>query len=103
LNIEEAVIDSSVLVAVLTPEKYSHWADEMLNSIGIWISLDLIYYEVADTIWKKYMRLNNLKRGDAYEALDKALEILGTLFQIHSYNNIVEEAFKTAEEHNITV
>lgn len=103
MNIEKAVIDSSVLVALLTPEKYSKWADKMLSNIDKWISLDLIYYEMANAIWKKYMRLNSLKREDAYEALDKALEILGTLFQIYSCNEIIEDAFKKAEELNITV
>ncbi len=103
MNIKEAVIDSSVIIAVLTPEKYSEWADETLGRIDRWISIDLIYYEIANTIWKKYLKLKILKREEAYEALDKALETLKHLFKIYSYNDLIKEAFETAEKLDITV
>jgi predicted nucleic acid-binding protein len=103
LSIKDAVIDSSIIVAVLTPEKYSEWADETLGRIDKWISIDLIYYEIANTIWKKYLRLKILKRDEAYEALDKALKTLNNLFIIYSYDKLIKEAFEVAEKSDITV
>lgn len=45
----------------------------------------------------------NIKRDDAYEALDKALETLKYIFKIYPYNDSVKEAFETAEKLDITI
>jgi len=103
LNIKKAVIDSSVLVAVLTPEEYSKWAEEILGKVDEWVSLELVYYEVANAIWKKYKKLKIIGRKEAYEAVDKALDTLKYLIKTHPYSELLKESFKTAEELNITV
>jgi len=103
MAIEKAVVDSSVLVALLTPEKHSEWVEGVLSETEEWFSLDLIYYEVANAIWKKYKKVGSLGREDAYKALEKALEILRYLFKIYSYSEVVKKAFETAEKYDITV
>lgn len=40
MNIKNGVIDSSVIVALFTPEKYSEWVDKTLNDVEEWISID---------------------------------------------------------------
>ena len=103
MSIEKSVFDASVIIAFLTPEKYSEWAENIFREVDEPISLDLVYYEVANTIWKKYTKLKCLKKQDAHEALNKAVEILKTLFKIYNYDNLVKEAYMIAEKFNITV
>ncbi len=103
MNIKKAVIDSSVLVAVLTPEEYSEWAEEILDKVDEWISPELVYYEVANAIWKKYKKLKVIGRKEAYEAIDKALDTLKHIIKTYSYSELLKESFKTADELNITV
>jgi len=68
-----------------------------------WISLELVYYEVANAIWKKYKKLKIIGRKEAYEAVDKALDTLKYLIKTYPYSELLKESFKTAEELNITV
>ena len=103
MNIKKAVIDSSVLVAVLTPEEYSEWAEEILDKVDEWVSLELVYYEVANAIWKKYKKLRIIGRKEAYEAIDKALDTLKYIIKTYPYSELLRESFKAAEELNITV
>jgi len=103
LNIKKAVIDSSVLVAVLTPEEYSEWAEEILDKVDEWFSPELVYYEVANAIWKKYKKLRIIGRKEAYEAIDKALDTLKYIIKTYPYSELLRESFKAAEELNITV
>jgi len=61
MAIEKAGVDSYVFVALLTPEKHSEWVDEVLSETGEWLSIDLVRYEVANVIWRKYKRIKSVR------------------------------------------
>ena len=103
MNIKKSVFDASVIIALLTPEKYSKWSEKIFEEVDDPISLDLVYYEIANAIWKKYAKLKCLKEQDAHEALNKAIEILDKIFKIYSYNVLIKDAYITAEKLGITV
>jgi predicted nucleic acid-binding protein len=52
--VTEVVIDSSVIIALVTIEEYSIWARQKLSEHGYFHILDLSYYEVANAL--KYKR-----------------------------------------------
>lgn len=103
MAIEVGVFDSSVLVALITPEEYSDWVDKIFMETRRWVSLDLLNYEVANAIWKKYRKVNVLGRGEAYEAIKRFREIVENLFDIYPYTDILDDAFETAAKYDITV
>ncbi len=103
MNIKKSVFDASVIIALLTPEKYSEWSEKIFEEVDKPISLDLAYYEIANTIWKKHSKLKCIKEQDAHEALNKAIEILEKIFKIYSYNFLIKDAYITAEKLDITV
>jgi predicted nucleic acid-binding protein len=45
--VTEVVVDSSVIVALVTPEKYSEWASKIMQEQEYFYILDLSFYEVA--------------------------------------------------------
>ena len=49
----EAVVDSSVIVALVTLEKYSDWASKSIQEHEYFHVLDLSFYEVANAIEHK--------------------------------------------------
>ena len=51
---DSAVVDSSIVVALLVPEKYSIWAEDVIRRIERVYVLDLTPYEVYNALWKKY-------------------------------------------------
>ncbi len=48
----EAVLDSSAIVALYTPEEHSGWIKETIRKYNKLHILDLTLYEVTNALWK---------------------------------------------------
>jgi predicted nucleic acid-binding protein len=96
----EAVLDSSVLVALVTPEKYSEWASESVQTHEYSHILDLNFYEVANAINHKISdRFTSKDAADAFQHAEKMMN----LNSIHSFSEIIADALSKALELKITV
>ena len=96
----EAVVDSSVIVALVTPEKYSEWASKSLQNYEYFHVLDLSFYEVANAI--KHKISDGLDAKDATIAFKRAEKMMN-LYAVHSYPEVGTDALKKAIEMKITV
>ncbi len=96
----EAILDSSVIVALTTPEKYSEWASEKTANYDYFHVLDLSFYEVANAL--------NYKSDATFDAKDvstafRQAEKIMSLSSIHSFHEIITDALNKALELRITV
>jgi len=89
----EAIIDSSVIVALVTPEKYSEWASKKLQSHEYFHVLDLSFYEVANAIEHKVT--DGLDAKDATVAFKRAEKMMN-LNAVHSFSEVVSDSLKKA-------
>ncbi len=96
----EAVIDSSVIASLVTPEEHSDWASQKLSESDYLHVLDLNYYEVANAI--KHKISDKFTSEDAVNALAKAIELMN-LYTVHNFSEIIDNAMTMAIELNITV
>jgi predicted nucleic acid-binding protein len=96
----EIVIDSSVIVALVTPELYSDWSSNRLSKYDYFHILDLNYYEVANAI--KHKKLDRFDVKDAVKAFKQAVELMN-LYAIHNFSEVITDAIATALELDITV
>ncbi len=96
----EAVIDSSVITAMVTPEEHSDWASQKLSEGEYLHVLDLNYYEVANAI--KHKISDKFASDDAVNSLAKAIELMN-LYTVHNFSEIIDNAMTIALELNITV
>jgi predicted nucleic acid-binding protein len=96
----EVVVDSSVIVALVTLEKHSEWASKNIQEHEYFHILDLSFYEVANAINRKISDRFNSK--DAAETFKQAEKIM-TLYSIHNFSEITADALKKASELKITV
>ena len=86
----EAVVDSSVITALVTPEEQSEWASQKMSEYGYFHILDLNYYEVANVI--EHKTSDRFGSKDARTAFLKAVELI-SLFALHSFSEIIDDAF----------
>lgn len=98
--VTEAVLDSSLIVALVTPEKYSDWASKNLKKHEYFHILDLSFYEVANAIKRKISTGFNSKNGA--EAFKQGEKIM-TLFAVHTFSEVISDALEKAQELNITI
>jgi predicted nucleic acid-binding protein len=96
----EAAVDSSVLIALVTPEKSSDWVSERMKKYGYLHVLDLSYYEVANAIRHKVS--SKFSQVDAFEAFKQAEKIMN-LFAVHSFSEVIQGALDKAFTLDITV
>ena len=96
----DAVVDSSVIVALVTPEKHSDWATEKIRKHEYPHVLDLSFYEVANALENKVS--SNFGREDATAALGQAERIMD-LYTVHRFSEILAEALNNAFELKISV
>jgi len=95
-----AILDSSVVVALVTPEKNSDWSNSALLNHQYLHELDLSFYEVANSI--RYKVSEKFDSRDAAVALRRAEEIMN-LTTIHCFSEVLAEAFTKAFELKIAV
>jgi predicted nucleic acid-binding protein len=98
--VTEVVIDSSVIIALVTIEEYSIWARQKISEHGYFHILDLSYYEVANAL--KYKQSQKLSSKETKEAFTQAIELMN-LFGVHSFGEVVVDALSLALELNIAV
>lgn len=96
----EAILDSSIIIALVTQEKYSEWSNEKLQSHQYFHSLDLSFYEIANSL--------RFKCSDKFDAKDIAIaykraEKIMDLTKVHYFSEILPEALNNAVELKITV
>lgn len=96
----EVVVDSSVIIALVTPEEHSQWAKEKINEHQYSHILDLSYYEVANGV--KYKILDRVVLKDAEKVFAQAVEIMD-LFKVHGFSEISVEVISLALKLNIAV
>ena len=96
----EAIIDSSVIVALVTPEKYSEWASKKLQNYEYFHVLDLSFYEVANALEHKIP--NELDTKDATTAFKRAEKMMN-LNAVHSFTEVITDSLKKAIDLKITV
>ncbi len=96
---DEAVIDPSVIVAIVTPEEQTNWAHQKMAEPRYFHVLDLSYYEVANAL--RYKTTDNLTE-DIQVAWSDAKKLL-SLFSRHSFSEVIDESLLLAERHKITV
>ncbi len=98
--VTEAILDSSVIVALTTPEKYSEWASKKTANYDYFHVIDLSFYEVANAL--EYKISARFDSKDAVSAFKQAERIM-QLSAIHSFQEIITDALKIALELKITV
>lgn len=96
----EVIVDSSVIAALVTPERYSDWASNRLAESDYFHVLDLNYYEVANAIKQK--KSDKFSPKDAARAFSHAIELMN-LFAIHQFSEIIDDAMTLALEMDISV
>ncbi len=96
----EVVLDSSVIVALVTLEEYSDWARKKMSEHGYFHILELNYYEVANAI--RYKQTDKFSAKEAEEAFAEAIELMD-LFGVHSFGEVVVDAMSLALKLNIAV
>ena len=96
----EAVVDSSVITALVTPEEGSHWAQKKISEHYYFHILDLNYYEVANALRHKTSSKFNAK--DAAQAFTEATELMN-LYAVHEFSELIADALALALDLNITV
>lgn len=98
--VTDALIDSSVIVALVTPEKNSEWASKSIRKYEYLHALDLSFYEVANAI--KYKVHNGIEAKNARLAFQNAEKMLN-LYTIHDFSEVIGDALKKALELRIAV
>jgi len=96
----ETVVDSSVIVALVTPEEHSDWASRKISEHDYFHLLDLSYYEVANAIKSKTS--GKFEGKDAVKAFTEAVGLMN-LYAIHSFSEIIADAIALSLELDITV
>lgn len=89
----EAVMDSSVIMALVAPEEHSEWALQKMGEQHYFHILDLSYYEVANAI--RYKTSDKFTNKDARIAWLDAVDLMST-FSIHNFSEIIHDAFAMA-------
>src|ERR1035437_6136688 len=98
--VTEVVLDSSVIIALVTLEDYSDWARKKMSEHTYFHIIELNYYEVANAL--KYKQSKKFSAKDAEEALTQAIELMN-LFGSHSFGEVIVDAMNLALELDIAV
>ncbi len=99
-TLNEAVVDSSVIIARYLPEKHSIWAKQKMSEFSYFHVLDLNYYEVANAL--KHTIPERLTSKEAGMVFSKAEKMMN-LFNLHSFSNVIDGAYALAVDLDITV
>lgn len=86
----DAVVDASIIVALVTPEEHSEWASAEITSFDYFHIPDLCYYEVANAIKTKTIK-KELNNRMAIDAFTEAVKLLN-LCAIHGFSEIIADA-----------
>ena len=98
--VTEVVLDSSVIIALVTLEDYSDWARKKMSEHTYFHIIELNYYEVANAL--KYKQSKKFSAKDAEEAFTQTIELMN-LFGVHSFGEVIVDAMNLALELDIAV
>jgi predicted nucleic acid-binding protein len=98
--VTDAIVDSSIIVALVTLEKYSEWASKSVQEYEYLHILDLSFYEVANAIQHKIS--DNLSAKDCTAAFKQAEKMMN-LYSVHSFSEVITDALNKAMELEISV
>jgi len=99
---EAIVLDSSVIVALFFPEKYSDWVEELIGKHNHFLTMDIAYAEVANVAWKRIFFL----KSDEEEVLDSlrdAIEFINQICEVESTKSIYTKGITTALNLGISI
>jgi predicted nucleic acid-binding protein len=96
----EVILDSSIIVALVTLEEYSNWASESVQEHGYCHILDLSFYEVANALRHKVS--DRFSQKDAATAFRQAEKMMN-LYAIHDFSGVIVDALNKALDFDITV
>jgi predicted nucleic acid-binding protein len=96
----DAILDSSVIVALVVQEEYSEWALKKMENYYFFHGLDLSFYEVANAI--EHKKFSRLDKNNAISAFNQARKIMN-LYSFHGFSEVIDEALNKALELNIAV
>jgi len=96
----DAIIDSSVIVALLTPEKHLEWASNKMRKYASFHALDLSFYGVANAIQHKVS--DGFDSNDATASFKRAEEMMN-LFTVHNFSEVIIDSLTKALEQKIAV
>ncbi len=96
----EVVVDSSVIVALVTLEKYSEWTSKSIQKYDYFHILDLSFYEIANAIEHKVS--DELGAKDAAAAFEQAEKMMN-LYAVHNFSEVIVDALNKALELKIAV
>ena len=98
--VTEAVLDSSVIVALVTLEKHSDWVSNKMKEYKYYHILDLSFYEVDNAV--KYKVSDSFSQKDAAMAYKQAEKMMN-LYAIHNYSEAITDSLNVALELNISL
>jgi len=98
--VTEVVLDSSVIISLVTIEDHSAWARQKLSEYRYFHILDLNYYEVGNAL--RYKQSAKFSMKDAEKAFKEAVEFMD-LLGVHSFREVVIDAMNLALKLNIAV
>jgi len=98
--VTEAVLDSSIIIPLVTLEVHSAWARHKISEYRYFHILDLSYYEVANAL--RYKQSDTVTLRDIEKAFKEASDMMD-LFAVHSYAEVSFDALKLALEYNIAL
>jgi predicted nucleic acid-binding protein len=96
----DAVVDSSVIVALVTLEEQSDWAEKAVQNYEYFHILDLSFYEVANAL--EHKRSSCFDAEDARTAFKQAQNMMN-LYAVHSFSEVITESLNKALEFKIAV
>ncbi len=97
----EAVVDTSVIVALITPEEFSEWASKTISKFSYFHIPDLCFYEVANAIKAKVLK-KEINNKEAIAAFAEAVKLMN-LYAIHGFTEVIADAMALALGLNVTV
>ncbi len=98
----DGVLDSTVVLALLTPDDGSDWADKLVRELLDVYVLDITPYEVYNALIKKF-RLGELSESELDRAKEMADSLIYKTFQVREFKEIKARAFQIARRVNISV
>ena len=96
----EAVVDSSIVVALVTPEERSEWADKGVRKYKRLYTPDLAYCEAANAILSKFKE-KKISKEQAADAIRDAVDFINKE-EILPISDIIDAAYKIAADNGIT-
>jgi predicted nucleic acid-binding protein len=95
----ETVIDSSVIVALVTPEVHSRWSRQKIAAYNRLHILDLSHYEVANALRYKAENHSLINTQAAWSTAQNLMNISIH----HTYTEVINRALSEAKNLNIAV